>query len=632
MIPRLSFYLSFLGSYEVVHTAIRRYRYLLSRNVERVVKPNIAFLQQCGLTFCDIVKIFSLDSRMLVVEPKRVKEIVVCADMLGVPRNSAMFKHALVATHIVSPERISARLDFLKKALGCSEAELGIAVRKLPNILNFTEGRMSRTVDFLKKEVGLDLNYIVHRPALLNYSMAKRLMPRHYVLKVLKAKGLVEKNDDFYTAVSLTEERFIKSPALQPWNLLEQNPNLTSRTHPSPRGAPPEPDAMLRLRSHLLPAVRAASPLSTASSIHRLILYSTSTAAAAAATTPAAQFVVEDYLANSCGLTPAQARKASRYLPHLKSPSNADAVRAFLAGIGVTKADVARAVARNPRILCSRVDETLSPRIAQLRGFGLSPPQISRLIGINSKILQSQCMIPRLSFYLSFLGSYEVVHAAFRGCRYLLDQNVERVVKPNIAFLQQCGLTVCDIVMIFSLGSGMLLLEPKRVKEVVVCADMLGVPRNSAMFKHALVSIHMISPERISARSDFLKKALGCSEAELGIAVRKLPNVLNFAEGRMSRLVDFLKTEVGLEVNYIVHRPALLRYSMTKRLMPRHYVLKALKAKGLVEKSVDFFTAVCLTEERFTKRFLDCYKESVPGLSDAYAAACAGQVPPEIQL
>ena len=65
--------------------------------------------------------------------------------------------------------------------------------------------------------------------------------------------------------------------------------------------------------------------------------------------------------------------------------------------------------------------------------------------------------------------------------------------------------------------------------------------------------------------------------------------------------------------------------------MPRHYVLKALKVKGLVEKDVDFYTAVALTEKKFIKRFIDPCKNSAPGLADAYAAACAGQVPPVIQ-
>ena len=198
---------------------------------------------------------------------------------------------------------------------------------------------------------------------------------------------------------------------------------------------------MLRLRGHLLSAVRAASPLPAASSLplHRLFLYSTKN------TAPASQFVVEDYLTTSCGLTPEQARKASRFLSHLKSPANPDAIRAFLAGIGVSKADLTAGIARDPRLLCCNVDKTLTPRIAQLRDIGLSPPQISSLISVAPRVLLCPGMVNRLAFYLSFLGSYDKLHTALKRSTYLPTQNLERVVKPIMAFLRQSGLSDSDI-------------------------------------------------------------------------------------------------------------------------------------------------------------------------------------------
>ena len=35
-------------------------------------------------------------------------------------------------------------------------------------------------------------------------------MPRHYFIKILKAKGLVKENIDFYYTVCLTEKRFVQ--------------------------------------------------------------------------------------------------------------------------------------------------------------------------------------------------------------------------------------------------------------------------------------------------------------------------------------------------------------------------------------------------------------------------------------
>ncbi|KAL6633541.1 hypothetical protein ACP70R_026212 [Stipagrostis hirtigluma subsp. patula] len=382
---------------------------------------------------------------------------------------------------------------------------------------------------------------------------------------------------------------------------------------------------MLRLRIHLLSVAGAASPPAAASlSLHRLLPLST------AAASPA-RFVAEDFLVTTCGLTPVQALKASKRLSHLKPPSKPEAVLAFLADIGVAKADVAAAIARDPQLLCSTVDKTLAPHNAQLRDIGLSRCQISNLITIAPSVFRRTIEIQRLQFYLSFLGSYEKLHTALLRSRQLLCHDIERVVKPNISFLQQCGLTDCGIVKIFSLAARMVVLEPERVKEIVACADMLGVPRSSAMFKHALVTVYLISPKRVSAKLNFLKKALGWSEVELHTAVCKFPNILNFTEGRLCRVVNFLKVKVGLQPSYIVHRPSLLNYSMDKRLMPRHYILKILKAKGLVKENIDYFNVVCRTEKLFMKKFLDPYKESVPGLADAYASASAGQIPPEIQ-
>uniref|UniRef100_A0A0A9DU74 Uncharacterized protein n=1 Tax=Arundo donax TaxID=35708 RepID=A0A0A9DU74_ARUDO len=119
---------------------------------------------------------------------------------------------------------------------------------------------------------------------------------------------------------------------------------------------------MLRLRNHLIFAVRAASPFPAAASLRRLLRLSTA----------AASFVPEDFLVTTCGLTPTQALRASKCLAHLKSSSKPEAVLAFFADIGLAKADVAR----EPRLLCSKVDKTLSPRTGMLRDIGLRAPDL----------------------------------------------------------------------------------------------------------------------------------------------------------------------------------------------------------------------------------------------------------------
>lgn len=376
---------------------------------------------------------------------------------------------------------------------------------------------------------------------------------------------------------------------------------------------------MLHLKQRLLSALRAeaSAPLPSAS-LHRLCLSTTASA------TPPAGFLAEDYLVASCGLTQEQAQKASKYLNHLRSPVRPDAVRAFLVSIGLTDADVVAAVVSYPILLCYK-DETLSPRVARLRKMGLSPSQISRLITVAPEILASPVKMSRLAFYISFLGSYDRVHSALKNCYYLLRQRLQTVVRPNIAFLRQCGLTDYDIGQHCLLRSSILLAEPQRVKEIALRAEELGVPRNSVVFKRALTTVYSLSAGRLNSRLSFLKNVIGCSEAELSNLVCKAPTVLAYSESKLARTMEFLKMEVGLEPSYVLNRPAMFSYSIERRLMPRHCVIRILKAKGLLDK-IDFYGVACITEERFLEKFILPYNKSSPGLIDAYAAACRGRV------
>ena len=83
---------------------------------------------------------------LICMKPEDVRERVACAEKLGVPRNTGMFKMALWAVCCVGPNSIGAKMDVMKATLGCSEAELAIMVCKSPQILRISEGKLSRTV------------------------------------------------------------------------------------------------------------------------------------------------------------------------------------------------------------------------------------------------------------------------------------------------------------------------------------------------------------------------------------------------------------------------------------------------------------------------------------------------------
>ncbi|CAL5037595.1 unnamed protein product [Urochloa decumbens] len=394
---------------------------------------------------------------------------------------------------------------------------------------------------------------------------------------------------------------------------------------------------MLLLRRHLLPLLRAASPLP--SPIHyRACLLSTSTSASAA------PFSLEDYLVASCGLAPTQARetaqkafdgtskaqkKAFEELSYtrLNSASNPDAVLALLSSVGLSRADIAAVIVADPLLLRSS-PKNIGPRLLALRDrLGLSTPQIFHFLLVGSHSLYNCDVVPRLEFFISLLGSFEKLLVAMKRNNRILRSDLERVTKPNIALLRQCGVSAQQIAQLHPRVLG---FSPERMKELVIRAERLGVPRSSRIFWQAVTVAAQISKEKVAARLVFLNSALGCHENEVAAAVSKMPRILGVSEECLRRKIQFLIKEVGLEPQYIVQRPSLLTYSLEKRLMPRHCVMKVLLAKGLLDRNRSFYSLVSCGGETFKLRYIDCHKDSVPGLADAYATAWDGVVPSAI--
>ncbi|KAM0860193.1 hypothetical protein ACQ4PT_046706 [Festuca glaucescens] len=434
------------------------------------------------------------------------------------------------------------------------------------------------------------------------------------------------------------------------WRCLAHGMIGTFLLSPAPRPSPlshAPPPAMLLLQEHiLLLSFRPRADTTLISFPHRCFFSNTRFATAAAATTVATSaspppFAVEDYLVASCHLTPKQAVKASKVLSHLKSPSRPEAVRAFLSDLGLYHADVAAVVVYSltpgayiydPLFLCSEVDKTLAQRLAELRDLGLSPSQIARLVLVDPARFRRPTIIAKLKYYAPLFGSFETLLLALKNNSYLLSSDLENVVKPNVALLRECGLDDCDIVKLCVPVPRLLTTNPERVKAMVERAKDVGVPRGSAMFRHVLLAVAFLSEEKIAAKVEFLRKTFKWSEAEVAIAVAKLPVVLRNSQDRLLRMSEFLMYEVGLEPEYIAHRPAMLTYSLEARLRPRYYVVKFLKDNGLLQRNRSYYTAAQVSEKVFVEKFIHPYKKAAPYLAEDYAATLKGKVPTRFRL
>ncbi|WVZ78006.1 LOW QUALITY PROTEIN: hypothetical protein U9M48_025787 [Paspalum notatum var. saurae] len=332
---------------------------------------------------------------------------------------------------------------------------------------------------------------------------------------------------------------------------------------------------------------------------------------ASSQTTAVVPFVVEDYLIATCHLSPTQALKSSKPLSHLKSPSKPDTVVAFLSGLGLSAADIAAAVTFDPKLLYSDVGRTLAPRLAELRDLGLSTFQIGRLVLVDPRRFRRPTR-RLLAYYIPLFGSFENLLRTLRRNPFLLGFDVEGVVTPNVALLMECGLDACDIAMVSMSVPRLITTNLEHVRAIVERTEALGA-----------CTVAFLHDNKIAAK--LLKKTFGWLDAEVGVAVSNRPFLLRYSEDRLRRLSEFLITQVGLEPQYIARTSTLFTYSLERRLMPRHYVVKFLKDNGLLEHGPSYYTAVQLSENGFMDKFIRPYKDAAPSLAQDYAAACRAQ-------
>jgi len=88
------------------------------------------------------------------------------------------------------------------------------------------------------------------------------------------------------------------------------------------------------------------------------------------------------------------------------------------------------------------------------------------------------------------------------------------------------------------------------------------------------------------------------------MAVAKMPCILSSSEDRLRRAISFLTKDAGMEVEAIARGPALLKFSIERRLAPRLKVLKLLKEQGLRLGDRAFYPVACMSNEAFLNKFV----------------------------
>ncbi|XP_010939574.1 transcription termination factor MTERF8, chloroplastic [Elaeis guineensis] len=331
------------------------------------------------------------------------------------------------------------------------------------------------------------------------------------------------------------------------------------------------------------------------------------------------------YLVNSCGLSSAEASKATKFLAHLKSTERPDAFLGFMRNRGFDDAGLRKVVSRRPRFLCcGDAEKLLAPKFQLFQELGFSGSDLTRLFLSNPHILKlslHRTIQPRLEFWTALLGSKEHLLKVLRISAWFLNTSIEKIVMPNLSLLRECGISDQKTALVLRKSPLLILRSPQKLRALMERVDGMGVPRSSGMFLRALQAINRLSEAKFNAKRCLLK-SLGWSEVEFFAAFRKDPLFVTNSEKTLSVKMAFLVKEVGYGPSDVALRPKLLMHSLEKRLKPRHRVTQMLEASGFPSGKYEFTTIMNFSDKVFMDKFVIPHKEKVPGLLEMYAATC----------
>ncbi|MQL86422.1 hypothetical protein Taro_018955 [Colocasia esculenta] len=333
-----------------------------------------------------------------------------------------------------------------------------------------------------------------------------------------------------------------------------------------------------------------------------------------------AHFMV-DYLVSSCGLSTVRALRASRYL---KSPEKPDAVLHLLRQAGLGDEQIRRAVSRYPRMLLFKPEKTLEPRMKALQGAGFSGSQVAELISLNPTLVCSRDLPHRLDFWRKLVGTNEDVLKAAKKVSNLLSYSLEARVIPRISLLRNLGFPDHKLGKLIIRNPRWLSVKLDWINTHVEQVKSLGFTPGSRMFMYGLLSVGTLSRSTIDAKSKLLR-SYGWTQAELLSAIRRFPCILMYSEKKIHAAMGFLLNKAGCELFYLVRYPALVGFSMERRLMPRNNVLQCLKKRGLSPRAKDFWKAMRVSDHDFIVEFIIPYKDQFPEILEAYHAVLSSQ-------
>ncbi|CAH8256177.1 unnamed protein product [Arabidopsis lyrata] len=362
------------------------------------------------------------------------------------------------------------------------------------------------------------------------------------------------------------------------------------------------------------------------------------------------------YLVDSLGLPKKLAESISRKVS-FEDKGNPDSVLSLFRCQGFTDSQISSMIEIYPRLLILDAEKSLGPKLQFLQSREASSFELTQIVSKVPEILGKKGD-KTISVYYDFIKDtlHDKSFKYEKLCHSFPPGNLENKIR-NVSVLRELGMPhkllfsllisdsqpVCGkekfegtlkkvVEMGFDPTTGKFVealnviykMNEKTIEERFNLYKSLGFDAGDvwSSFKKWPISLRVTEKKMLDSIETFL--GLGFSRDEFAKMVKHFPPCIGLSTEMVKKKTEFLVKKMNWPLKALVSNPAVLGYSLEKRIVPRGNVIKALMSKGLIGNELPSISCVLMCSKLvFLNRYVENHedKQLVTELMAIYRAS-----------
>ncbi|CAA7029847.1 unnamed protein product [Microthlaspi erraticum] len=335
------------------------------------------------------------------------------------------------------------------------------------------------------------------------------------------------------------------------------------------------------------------------------------------------------YLVGSLGLATKLAESISKKVT-FENKANPDSVLSLLRSHGFKDSQISDIITDYPLLLIADAEKSLAPKLRFLQSRGASNSELTEIVSTVPKMLGKKGE-RSISLY------YDIVKEIIEA-----DKSSKRASEAVIP-LAHLQIAACKwqrkVVEMgfdpttFKFVDALRMLQQmsdKTIQEKVQVYKELGfaVGETWEIFKKCPTFLKYSESNILSSMETFL--GLGFSRDEFVMIVKYLPQCIGYSSETVKEKTEFVVKQMNWPLKAVASFPAVLGYSMEKRIVPRSNVIKALMSKELLGKRGSelpaMSTVFAITDQDFLNKYVRDHDDDKELVAELMAIFTRGRV------